>query len=154
MIPPQGASGQNATVTVFTADNQNSMLVQSANPVTYAYPAANAPQISRDQPVALPAGFNADGTSAMVDITATNTNFVHGQVTVGFGTSDIEVRRVWVLSPTQLVADVVVANNAAVGAWPVNVISGFQVAEQPAAFQIQPPNMQSAHARAAGVSTP
>jgi len=77
----------------------------------------------------------------MVDITASNTNFVQGQVTVGFGTSDIAVRRVWVLSPTHLVADVVVANNAAIGSWPVDVISGFQVAEQPAAFQVQPPNM-------------
>jgi uncharacterized protein (TIGR03437 family) len=141
VMPPQGASGQKATVTVFTADNQNSMLVQSASPVTYAYPVANAPQITAVTPSALPAGFNVDGTSAMVDITASNTNFVQGQVTVGFGTSDIAVRRVWVLSPTHLVADVVVANDAAIGAWPVDVISGFQVAEQPAAFQVQTPDM-------------
>jgi uncharacterized protein (TIGR03437 family) len=140
VMPPQGASGQNATVTVFTADNQNSMLVQSANPVTYAYPVANAGQISTVTPAALPAGFNSDGTSAMVDIFASNTNFVGGQVTVGFGTSDIAVRRVWVKSPTHVVADVVVANNAVIGAWPVNLISGFQVVEQQAAFQIQPPN--------------
>jgi uncharacterized protein (TIGR03437 family) len=140
VVPPQGASGQNATVTVFTADNQNSMLTQSANPVTYAYSAANAPQINTITPAALPAGFNVDGTSAMVDITTANTNFVPGQVTVGFGTSDIAVRRVWVLSPTHLVADVVVANGAAPGADTVNVISGFQVAEQQAAFQVQPPN--------------
>ncbi|HEX3747493.1 MAG TPA: matrixin family metalloprotease [Bryobacteraceae bacterium] len=139
--PPPGASGQNATVTVFTADNQNSMLVQSGDPVTYAYPVANAPQISAVTPPALPAGFNVDGTSAMVDITAANTNFVQDQVTVGFGTSDISVRRVWVLSPTHLMADVVVGNNAVIGTWPVNVISGFQVAEQAAAFQVQPPNM-------------
>jgi uncharacterized protein (TIGR03437 family) len=102
---------------------------------------ANAPQIAAVTPSVLPAGFNVDGTSAMVDITASNTSFVQGQVTVGFGTSDISVRRVWVLSPTHLVADVVVANDAAIGAWPVDVISGFQVAEQPAAFQVQPPNM-------------
>jgi len=141
VTPPAGASGQNATVTVFTADSQNSMLVQFANPITYAYSVANAPQITAVTPSALPAGFNADGTSAMVDVTASNTNFVQGQVTVGFGTSDIGVRRVWVLSPTHLVADVVVANNAALGAWPVNVVSGFQVVEQPAAFQVQTPNM-------------
>jgi len=140
VMPPQGASGQNATVTVFTADNQNSMLLQSGNPVTYAYPAAAAPQITAINPPALPAGYDVDGTAAMVDITATNTNFVRGQVTVGFGSSDISVRRVWVLSPTELVADVVVVNNAAIGAVGVNVISGFQVAYQPAAFQIQPPN--------------
>lgn len=140
VMPPQGASGQNAVVTVFTADNQNSMLLQSANPVTYAYPAANTPQIAAINPPALPAGYDVDGTAAMVDIKATNTNFVRGQVTVGFGSSDIEVRRVWVLSPAELVADVVVANNAAIGAVAVNVISGFQVTYQPVAFQIQPPN--------------
>ena len=140
VMPPPGASSQTATVTVFTADNQNSMLLQSANPITYPYPAANAPQITGITPAALPAGFNADGTAALVDITTANTNFADGQVTVGFGTSDIAVRRVWVLSPTHLVADVVVANNAAIGATSVNAISGFQVISQPAAFQIQPPN--------------
>jgi len=141
VMPPAGASAQRSTVTVFTADNQNSMLLQSSNPVTYAYPAANTPAINAVNPLALPAGFNVDGTSAMVDITTSNTNLVDGQVTVGFGTSDISVRRVWVLSPSHLVADVVVANNAAVGTWPVTVISGFQVAEQQGAFQVQPPNM-------------
>ena len=140
VVPPTGASTQTATVTAFTADNQNSMMVQLGSPVTYAYAAANAPQINTVKPSSLPAGFNPAGTSAMVDITASNTNFVSGQVTVGFGTSDVQVRRVWVLSPTHLVADVVVVNNAAVGAWPVTVISGFQVMEQAAAFQVLPAN--------------
>jgi hypothetical protein len=140
VMPPQGASGQNATVTVFTADNQNSMLLQSANPVTYPYPAANAPEINAISPAALPAGYNADGTAAMVDITTANTNFVDGQVTVGFGTSDISVRRVWVRGPAHLVADVVVANNATIGSVSVDIVSGFQVVSAPAAFQIQPPN--------------
>jgi uncharacterized protein (TIGR03437 family) len=140
VMPPQGASGQNATVTVFTADNQNSMLLQSGDPVTFAYPAAAAPQVTGISPAALPAGFNVDGTSAMVTITTANTNLTRGEVTVGFGTSDIAVRRVWVMSPTSLVADVVVANNAAIAANTVNVISGFQVASQPSAFQVLPPN--------------
>jgi uncharacterized protein (TIGR03437 family) len=140
VMPPQGSSGQNATVTVFTADNQNSMLLQSANPVTYPYPAVNAPEIGAISPAALPAGYDAAGTAAMVDITTANTNFVDGQVTLGFGTSDISVRRVWVRGPAHLTADVVVANNAAAGGVSVDVISGFQVISAPAAFQIQPPN--------------
>jgi uncharacterized protein (TIGR03437 family) len=141
VMPPAGASGQNATVTVFTADNQNSMLVQSDNPVTYAYPAASAPQITAIYPPGLPAGFNSDGMAAMVEVTTANTNFTAGKVTVGFGTSDISVRRVWVLDATHVVADVVVENNAVVTAWPVTVISGFQVAEQQTAFQLIPPNV-------------
>jgi uncharacterized protein (TIGR03437 family) len=141
VTPPQGASGQNATVTAFTADNQNSMFLQAASPITYSYPAANVPQIAAISPPALPAGFNSAGTAAMVDITTSDTNFVDGQVTVGLGTSDIAVRRVWVLGPTHLVADLVVANNATVAASTVNVISGFQVISKPMAFQIQPANI-------------
>jgi uncharacterized protein (TIGR03437 family) len=84
---------------------------------------------------ALPAG-----VSSMVDITAQNTNFVNGQVTVGFGTDDITVNGLWVVSPTHLQANVVVAPNAAPGASEVSVISGFQVVTQPFAFQTQAAN--------------
>ena len=138
--PPQGASGQVATVSVYTADNQNSMFLQAANPATYAYPETAAPQIASVYPSALPAGYHAVGTAARVDITVADANLVDGQVTVGFGTSDISVRRVWVMSPTRVVADVVVANNASVGATSVSVISGFQAVTQASAMLIQPAN--------------
>jgi uncharacterized protein (TIGR03437 family) len=137
VLPPDGASSQTSTIMAFEADGQNSMFLQSASPVVYAYPAANGPQITNVTPAALPAGANLDGTASQIDITTTNTNFINGQVTLGFGTSDISVRRVWVLSPTHLVADIVVAYNATPGPAAVNVISGFQVIP-PAAFEIQP----------------
>ena len=128
VLPPDGASSQNSTITAFEADGQNSMFLQSANPVVYSYPASsNAPQITNVTPAALAAGANADGTASQIDITTTNTNFIAGQVTLGFGTSDISVRRLWVLSPTHLVADIVVAYGATPGPAAVNVISGFQV---------------------------
>ena len=76
----------------------------------------------------------------MVDITAQNASFVDGQVTVGFGTDDITVNRLWVLSPTHLQANVVVAPNAALGASEFSVVSGFQVVTQPFAFQTQAAN--------------
>jgi uncharacterized protein (TIGR03437 family) len=136
VLPPDGASSQNSTLTAFEADGQNSMFLQSASPVVYPYPASGAPQITSVTPAVLTAGANADGTASEIDITTTNTNFISGQVTLGFGTSDISVRRVWVLSPTHLVADIVVANNATPGPASVNVISGFQVLP-PANFTIQ-----------------
>lgn len=134
---PDGASSQNSTITAFEADGQNSMFLQSGSPVVYSYPASNAPQISSVSLTALAAGANPDGTASEIDITTTNTNFISGQVTVGFGTSDISVRRVWVTSPTHLVADIVVAEYATPGPASVNVISGFQVLP-PVAFQILP----------------
>lgn len=132
VAPPPGASGQTATVTVYNADGQNSMLLQAQNPPTYHYDSAGAPQISVF-PSALPVG-----AGAMVDITAANMKFVEGQVTVGFGSDDVLVRRVWVLSPTHLVANVTVSPTAAIGTSEISVISGFQIAQVTPGFQVQP----------------
>jgi uncharacterized protein (TIGR03437 family) len=132
VTPPQGVSGQVSHVTVFNGDGQNSTFLQSQNPPTYTYPISGTPQALLDK-TALPAG-----VSSMVDITAQNASFVDGQVTVGFGTQDIAVNRIWVLSPTHLQANVVVAPNAAPGPSEFSVVSGFQVVTQPFAFQTLP----------------
>jgi uncharacterized protein (TIGR03437 family) len=139
VAPPAGSSGQVSNITVFNGDGQNSTFLQSQNPPTFAYPITGTPQTALDK-TALPAG-----VSSMVDITAQNAAFVDGQVTVGFGTDDITVNHLWVLSPTHLQANVVVAANAALGASEVSVVSGFQVVTQPFAFQTQAvnPNLPS-----------
>jgi uncharacterized protein (TIGR03437 family) len=72
----------------------------------------------------------------MVDITGSGFTFVPGLVTVGFGTSDIVVRRIYVLSATHLLADVSVAPGAALSNPDVSVMSGFQLATATAGFQI------------------
>jgi hypothetical protein len=135
VTPPTGNSGQVSTLTVFNGDGQNSMFLQSANPQTFTYPAAAQPQISSVTPAALPAGI-----SSMVAITASNTNFVAGQASVGFGTTDILVNNIWVVSPTQIIANVTVPPGAALGSSEASVISAFQVMSQPFGFQIQPAN--------------
>jgi len=136
VTPPSGASGQTAEITVFNADDQNSTFLQQwPNIPTYSYPAIGAPQLQTVNPASLPAG-----GEAMVDITTSNTNFVSGLVTVGFGTSDITVTGVWVISPTELWVNVMVAPGAALGPSEVSVISGFQVISQPFGFRIVPAN--------------
>jgi len=134
VTPPSGANGQTADITVFNADGQNSLFLQSANVPAYNYPAIGAPQLQSVSPLSLP-----PGGEAMVEILAANTNFVDGQVTVGFGTSDITVNRVWVLGPNHLWVNVMVASGAALGSSEVSVISGFQVMTQ-FGFQILPAN--------------
>lgn len=133
VIPPQGGTGQVATLTVYNSDGQNSMILQPQNAPTYSFSSISTPQINSISLTALPSN-----SSATVDITTSNTNFVEGQVTVGFGSDDVTVRRVWVLSPTHLIANVVVAPGAALGFSEVSVISGMQILAQPAAFQVQP----------------
>jgi uncharacterized protein (TIGR03437 family) len=131
VTPPVGFSGQVAAVTVYNSDGQNSTFAQPVPP-SYSYGFAGAPAfLFNSSTNTLPAG-----TSAMIDITGSNTQFVDGQTTVGVGSSDITVRRVWVLSPNHLWADVAVAPNAAAGAYTATVLTGFQLAPQQFAFQV------------------
>jgi uncharacterized protein (TIGR03437 family) len=139
VAPPAGSTGQVAQVIVYNGDSQNSTLGASANPPTYTYPSTypstGTPQIQSLSIASLPAG-----ATAMVDITAQNTAFLDGQVTVGFGSDDIIVQRVWVLGPTRVQANVSVAANAATGSSEVSLISGFEVLSQANTFQVLPPN--------------
>jgi uncharacterized protein (TIGR03437 family) len=136
VMPPPGASGQTATVTVYNSDGQNSTFLQSPsqNPFTYSYPESNPPAaaISISQ---LP-----QGVSAMVDVTTSTMQFVDGLTTLGFGSGDVAVRRLWVLSPTHAVANVTVSPTALQQETVASVISGFQVYEQGLGFQVAPAN--------------
>jgi uncharacterized protein (TIGR03437 family) len=140
-IPPPGVNGQTAVITVFNSDGQNSTFPGPTPVPTYTYPsAATAPAAPKVtfSPNTLPAG-----ARALIDITGTNITFANGLTSVGFGSSDVLVRRLWVLSPTHVLVNVQVAPNAQLGPSSASVISGFQVFSQPAAFQITPgdPNM-------------
>ena len=138
--PPLGTSGQLSTITVFNADAQNSMqfyLVPQDAP-EYQYPSMAIPQIASITPPGLPSGLSGAPYTAVVNITATNSNFTNGPVTVGAGSTDIAVTGVWVVDANHLQVNISVASGAALGTTELSVISGFQVMTTP--FQIQPPN--------------
>lgn len=131
VTPPPGVSQQTAVLTVYNPDGQNSQFLQVANPATYTYGNASVQTIAAISPASLPAG-----AEAMVDITGSGFNFVQGQTSVGFGTSDIVVRQVFVLGPNHLQADVSVAAGAVLSSPDVSVFSGFQMATATAGFHI------------------
>ncbi len=133
VVPPTGANGQNATVSVFNSDGQNSQFVQSAAPVRYSYGASAAPTIAAILPASLPAG-----SEATVELDTTGLSFGAGQIAVGFGTSDITVRRVFGAGPNRLLVDVSVAAAAALSSPQVSVFAGFQLATTQSGFQITP----------------
>ncbi|MCU1260608.1 MAG: peptidase and matrixin and adamalysin [Bryobacterales bacterium] len=137
VIPPPGASGQNATVSVFNHDGQNSLFLQAGSPPTYSYGASDTPSISIS-PNALPAG-----SVAAIDIQGVNTKFTTGQMVVGFGSSDIFVQNIFVLSPTHVLVNVFIPAKAVTGSTEVNVISGFQIASLSNGFTIQSPGAAS-----------
>jgi len=134
VLPPPGASGQVSTITVYNGDGQNSMFVQSQAPPTYSYPQTSAPA------AAISLGALPQGVSAMVNVTTSTMQFVDGLTNLGFGSGDVAVRRVWVLSPTQAVANVTVSPSALQQSTMASVISGFQVYQQPLGFQVLPAN--------------
>jgi len=135
VLPPAGTPGQVAQVIVYDGDGQNSTFGALNGPPTYTYPNNGTPQIQNLSLTSLPAG-----ATGMVDITTNSTAFVEGQVTIGLGSNDIAVQRVWVLGPNHLEANISVAADAVTGSSEVSVISGFTVLSQANAFQVMPKN--------------
>lgn len=133
VMPPPGASGQTATITVFNTDGQNSTLAQAA-PATYSYPQTSPPAAAISM-ATLP-----QGVSAMVHVSSSTMQFVSGLTTLGFGSGDVTVRHLWVLTPTDAIANVTVSPTALQRSTVASVISGFQVYEQTPGFQVSPAN--------------
>jgi Matrixin/Carboxypeptidase regulatory-like domain len=129
---PPGYGGLRPVITAFNPDGQNSMFLGS--PVTYNYDSGDA-GAATFSPNALQAG-----SETLVEINGTSGSFVDGLTTVGFGTSDVQVRRAFVVNPNRIWANVAVAPNAAVGPILSSVVTGFQAISQPFGFQIQGAN--------------
>jgi Matrixin. len=131
VAPPPGLAGLRPVITAFNPDGQNSMFLQSSFPVNYVYDTGD-PGVASFSPSSLPAG-----TESWVEITGSNFNFVDGVTMAGVGSSDVQVRRSWVVAPNKIWANIWVSPNAAVAASTGSVINGFQVISQPFAIQAQ-----------------
>ncbi len=132
VYPPPGASNYQATVAALNPDGQSSLFLQVPASAVYVYEPDEPPAISM-APNTLPAG-----AEAMLEITGVNTHFADGQTVVGFGSSDVVSRQVWVMSPTRLRVQVSVSSAAATVPTLASVVSGFQIISQPLAFLVQP----------------
>ena len=128
VTPPLGANGQVSTVTAYNSDSGQNSQFLPASPViagfSTPYGSETAPLVTSINPASLPAA-----AEAMVDITAAGVNFQQGLTNVGFGTSDVLVRRVFVLSSTHLQVDVSVSPGAALTSSDTSgIVTGFQLA--------------------------
>jgi hypothetical protein len=110
---------------------------------TYNYSYANLATIQTPSPsIATP------GTDAMIQINGSNTNFLAGETTVGFGSSDIVVKQVFVNSPTWLVVNISVSPQAPLTSTTVTVTTGLQTATLTLGMQIGPSNPNQISMRA------
>jgi hypothetical protein len=132
---PVGANNYAARVSVLNNDGQSSLLVLgSEKPPLYTYDGPDSPAAATS-PNVLPAGVDA-----MVEVNGFNTTFVEGQTVVGFGSSDIVVKRVWVVSPSRMVLNISISPNASPGPVPVTIATALQVIQVQQALQIQATN--------------
>lgn len=134
VIPPVGSSSHRAVITALNGDGQSSMFLDAGAPPEFIYDSAEPVYL-----MVLPTSLAA-GSEAMVDVYGANTHFTSGQTVIGFGTSDIVVRGVWVQSPDHLIANIHVSPLAPEGTARLTVVTGFEIAEHPFAFQVQPVN--------------
>jgi len=122
LVTPPPASGRyTASVVAVNSDGQSSLYL-NPNPPTYTYDAAGAPSLTVTPQVLVA------GSDTTVDIVGANTNFLDSQTLVGFGTSDVVVKQVTVLSPTHVTVSV--HPNVTVSTKNVNVTTGLAVVSQ------------------------
>lgn len=119
VAPPPGPGGYTATVEALNSDGQSSLFIDPT-PATFTYDKRGVASL-----VVSPKLLVA-GSPTTVDVVGFNTNFIDaGQTTVGFGTSDVVVNQVKVLSPTRL--SVQVTPNVTVATSGINVTTGLAV---------------------------
>jgi uncharacterized protein (TIGR03437 family) len=133
VTPPPATAGQRANVVAVNPDGQSSLFLQPS-PAIYQYDAGDTPAVTLS-PAALPAG-----TEGLVEVNALNGSFIDGQAQIGFSSSDVAVRRLWVVSPTRLLANVWVSPAAPSLAATLTIVNGLQVVTQASSFQVQPAN--------------
>ncbi|HTB14575.1 MAG TPA: matrixin family metalloprotease [Bryobacteraceae bacterium] len=134
-VPP-APGPYTSSVEALNPDGQTSGQVNPTGPPQnlYNYGYANQATISLGSSQVTP------GTDTMIQINGNYTNFLNGQTTVGFGTSDIVVKQVFVLSSNLLWVNVSVNAQAPSTSTSVTVTTGLQTATLPLGIQIGTPN--------------
>lgn len=120
--PPPAAGGHVAAVVALNRDGQSSLFVHGNNVPTYSYEGAEQPTLTIS-----PALVSA-GSETMVEIEGSGWNLIDGLARLGFGSSDILVRRVWVLSPNRLLANISVSAAAVGRSYQATLVNGLQTA--------------------------
>jgi len=129
-VPP-GSGGSQAAVEALSNDGQTSLQAMGASlPPTFSYGGSGAPALGLSLSTAIA------GTDTFVEISGFNTNFTTGLTSVGFGSSDILVRQMWVLDLGHLLVDISVAASAPSTLTSVSVATGDQLATLSTSFQI------------------
>jgi len=127
VTPPAAPGSYIATVVALNSDGQSSLFL-AAIPPTYTYDPAAAPSLT-----VMPSSL-APGADVTVDVQGVNTNFIAGQTLMGFGTSDVLVKQINVLSPTHLTA--LVSPGVSISTAGISVTTGLGIVSQALGDQV------------------
>ena len=130
VVPPAAQAGYTAALTALNSDGQSSSYLQGNTVSTYTYDlGADSPALTIS-PTSLPTGVD---TTVAIAATGSNPDptlplFVDGQTFVGFGTSDVLVKKVTVIDANHL--SVVVNASVPVSSTAVSVTAGLRLLSQ------------------------
>jgi hypothetical protein len=132
---PPALSAYTASVEAVNSDGQTSSQALGSNaPPAYAYPVRDAVKI-----VPTPGALIA-GTDSFLVISGINTHFAEGQTAVGFGSSDIAIRRMWVAGPQLILMNVSVAPGTQIGTVGITVSTGLEIVNSPGSLTVAAPD--------------
>ena len=123
---PVASPGATMHVVAFGSDGQSSLFTQSA--------ASLAASVNEPSAVGLSASTLPAGTESVVEITGAN--FAEGSTSIGFGSPDIDVRRVWFPTPNRALANIWVAPGAAGNSYNFTILNGLRLTTYNGALQV------------------
>jgi hypothetical protein len=130
---PPAIGAHVAVLDALASDGQTSIQSMGALPLpTFTYASPNNPSLT-----ITPATVTA-GTDTMMEVDGFNTNFAEGQTVIGFGSSDVAVRRIWIIGPGKALLNISVSSGATPGSVTVTADTGVQAVTLTAGLQISP----------------
>jgi hypothetical protein len=139
VTPPLAPTGYTAAVAVFNADGQSSLFLNPAAP-TYTYAAGVPSAVAANPSLVVSPIVIPSGGPVTVEVRGSNTNFIQGVTTVGFGTSDVQVNQINVISRSHLTATV--TPNVSISSANITITTGLEVISQAVGSQITATNSQ------------
>lgn len=133
--PPSAPARHRARVSVFDADGQSSAMVDGGTAHVYEYPDRPAPVVTVRKATLAP------GVEAVLELTGTETDW-NGGLKAGFGSADVVVRRLWVVSPGRALAHVHVSPSAQAVSLALTVADGMTLTTVPEAVALHPAGVQ------------
>jgi hypothetical protein len=130
---PPAIGSHVAVVEALASDGQTSMQTMGTlPPPTFTYASPDHPALT-----ITPATVTA-GIDTMIEVDGFNTNFAEGQTVIGFGSSDVAVRRVWIIDRGKALLNISVNSGATAGLVTVTAATGVQALTLNAGLQIRP----------------